>query len=68
MKKRRDFTLHDDEKAARSTDERNLRDALEDDEVSEALQRLHHDSIITPNDSKSPTRQDIPLVGGMPHD
>jgi hypothetical protein len=55
MKKRRTgITLRDGEKAAMRDDERDLRDALEDDNVSESLQRLHHDSGISPNHSKSP--------------
>jgi hypothetical protein len=53
-KGRSDITLRGGEKAAMRNHERDLHDALEDDNVSEALQRLHRESTIFPNNSKSP--------------
>lgn len=60
MKARRsDFALRDSEKAGMGTDEHHLREALEDDEVSEARQRLHHESAISVKSCewRRPTRQ-----------
>lgn len=67
MKSRRgDCTFQRGESTVRTTDGRRLRDALEDDDVSEALQRLHHESAIAPNRSNSVDQQDKPLVERIP--